>query len=72
MGLVSRYIAHTSLRHDEACYSDRQMLCLERHGELAQWSSYLRLEGPQGFEMSVRDGGLSACVWRHALSKQWC
>ena len=28
-------------------------------------------EEPQGFEMSVKDGGLSACVRRHALSK-WC
>ena len=44
MGLVSRYVAHMSLRHDGACYSNKWMGCLERHGELGQRSSYLRLE----------------------------
>ena len=32
MGLVSRYVAHTSLRLDGACYSNIQMRCLERQG----------------------------------------
>ena len=32
MGLVSRYVAHMSLRHDGACYSNRRMRRLERRG----------------------------------------
>ena len=32
MGLVSRYVTHMSLRHDEACYLNRQMRRLERQG----------------------------------------
>ena len=66
MGLVSRYVAHMSLRHDGACYSNIRMGCLERHRELGQRSSYLRLERGRKDEK-----GLSACARRHALSK-WC
>ena len=32
MGLVSRYVAHTSLRLGGACYSNIRMRCLERRG----------------------------------------
>ena len=71
MGLVSRYVTHMSLRHDEACYSNRRMRSLERHGELEQRSSYLRLERGRKDERCRQEGGLSACVLRHALSK-WC
>ena len=71
MGLVSRYVAHMSLRHDGACYSNIRMGCLERHGELGQRSSYLRLEKGRKDERCRQDGGLRACARRHALSK-WC
>ena len=71
MRLVSRYVAHMSLRHGTACYSNRWMKCLERHGELARRSSYLRLERGRKDEICRQDGGLSACARRHALSK-WC
>ena len=71
MGLVSRYVAHMSLRHDRACYSNIRMGCLERHGELGQRSSYLRLERGRKDERCRQEEGLSACVRRHALSK-WC
>ena len=60
MGLVSRYVAHMSLRHDGACYSNRRIGCLERHGELGQRSSYLRLERGRKDERCRQDGGLSA------------
>ena len=71
MGLVSRYVAHMSLGHDGACYSNRRMGCLERHGELRQRSSYLRLEKGRKDERFRQEEGLSTCVRRHALSK-WC
>ena len=71
MGLVSRYLAHMSLGHDGACYSNRRMRCLERHGELEQKSSYLWLERDRKDERCRQEVGLSACVRRHALSK-WC
>ena len=71
MGMVSRYVTHMSLRHDGACYSNRRMRCLERHGELGQRSSYLRLERGRKDERCRQEEGLSACVRRHALSK-WC
>ena len=71
MGLMSRYIAHMSLSHDGAWYSNIRMGCLERHGELGQRSSYLRLEKGRKDERCRREGGLSACAQRHALSK-WC
>ena len=32
MGLVSRYVAHMSLRLNGACYSNRRMRRLERRG----------------------------------------
>ena len=67
MGSVSRYVSHMSLRYDEACYSNRRMRCLERHGELGQRSSYLRLERGRKDERCRREWGLSACVRRHAL-----
>ena len=60
-----------SLRHDGACYSNIQMGCLERHGELGQRSFYLRLERGRKDERCRQEEGLSACVRRHALSK-WC
>ena len=60
-----------SLRRDGACYSNRRMRCLERHGELGQRSSYLRLERGRKDERCRQDGGLRACARRHALSK-WC
>ena len=44
---------------------------LERHGELRQRSSYLRLERGRKDERCRQEEGLSACVRRHALSK-WC
>ena len=68
---MSRYVAHISLRCNGACYSNRRMRRLERHGELGQRSSYLRLERGRKDERCRQDGGLSACAWRHALSK-WC
>ena len=71
MGLVSRYVAHMSLRHDEACYSNRRMRCLERHGELGKRSSYLQLEKGRKDERCRQEEDLSACVRKHALSK-WC
>ena len=71
MGLVSRYVAHMSLRHDGACYLNRRMRCLERHGKVKQRSSYLRLEWGRKDERCRQEEGLSACVRRHALSK-WC
>ena len=71
MGLVSRYVAHMSLGHGRACYSNRRMECLERHGELEQRSSYLWLERGRKDEKCRQDGDLSACVRRHTLSK-WC
>ena len=71
MGLVTRYVAHMSLRHDRACYSNIRMGFLERHGELGQRSSYLRLERGHKDERCQQEEGLSACVRRHALSK-WC
>ena len=71
MGLVSRYVAHMSLRHDGAWYSNIRMGFLERHGELGQRSSYLRLKRGRKDERCRQDGGLRACARRHALSK-WC
>ena len=65
MGLMSRYVTHMSLRHDEACYLNRRMRRLE------QRSSYLRLERGRKDERCRQEEGLSACVRRHALSK-WC
>ena len=59
------------LRRDGTCYSNRRMRCLEWHGELGQRSSYLRLERGHKDERCRQEEGLSACVWRHALSK-WC
>ena len=38
IGLVLRYVVHMSLRRGRACYSNRRMKFLERHGELAQRS----------------------------------
>ena len=70
MGLVSRYVAHMPLRPDGACYSNRRMRCLERHGELRQRSSYLRLERGRKDERCRPEEGLSAYVRRHALSKR--
>ena len=43
----------------------------ERHGELGQRSSYLRLERGRKDERFWQEEGLSACARRHALSK-WC
>ena len=60
MGLVSRYVTHMSLRHDEACYLNRWMRCLERHGELGQRSSYLQLERGRKDERCRQKGCLSA------------
>ena len=57
MGLVSRYVAHMSLRRDRACYSNRQMRRLERCGELEQRSSYLRLERGHKNERCRQEGG---------------
>ena len=37
-GIGVRYVVHMSLRRGRACYSNRRMKCLERHGELAQRS----------------------------------
>ena len=71
MGLMSRHVAHMSLRHDEACYSNRRMGCLERHGKLGQRSSYLRLERGRKDERCWQDRGLRGCARRHELSK-WC
>ena len=71
MGLMSRYVAHMSLRHDKAWYLNIRMGCLERHGELGQRSSYLRLERGRKDERCRQDEGLRACARRHALSK-WC
>ena len=71
MGLVFRYVAHMSLERDRAWYSNRRMKCFEKHGELGHGSSYLRLERGRKDERCRQDGGLSACVRRHALSK-WC
>ena len=71
MGLMSRYVTHMSLRHDGACYSNIRMRCLERHGELGQRSSYLRLEKGRKDERCWQEAGLSACTRRHAVSK-WC
>ena len=68
MGLVSRYVAHMSLRHNGAWYSNIRMGFLERHGELGQRSSYLRLERGSKDERCRQDGGLRACARRHALS----
>ena len=60
MGLVSRYVTHMSLRHDGACYLNRRMRCLERHGELGQRSSYLLLERGRKDERCRQKGGPSA------------
>ena len=60
MGLVSRYVAHMSLRRDGACYSNRPMRCLERHGELRQRSSYLRLKRGRKGERCRQEEGPSA------------
>ena len=57
---MSRYVAHMSLRRDRASYSNRRMRCLERHGELGQRSSYLRLERGRKDERCWQDGGLGA------------
>ena len=69
MGLVSRYVAHMSLRRDRACYSNRRMGCLERHGELGRRSSYFQLERGRKDERCRKEGGPSACARKHALSK---
>ena len=71
MGLMSRYVTHMSLRHDEACYLNRRMRYHEKHGEIGQRSSYLRLERGRKDERCRQEEGLNACVRRHALSK-WC
>ena len=68
MGLVSRYVAHMSLRCDRACYSNGRMGCLERHGELGRRGSYFQLESRKD-ERCRKEGGPSACARRHALSK---
>ena len=60
MGLVSRYVAHMSLGHDEACYSNRRIGRLERPRELGQRSSYLRLEKGHKDERCRQQEGLSA------------
>ena len=60
MGLMSTYVTHMSLRHDEACYLNRRMRCLERHGELGQRSSYLRLERGRKDKRCQQEGGPSA------------
>ena len=44
------------------------MRCLEMHGELGQRSSYLQLERGREDERYRQEEGLSACVWRNALS----
>ena len=49
-----------SLRRDGACYSNRPMRCLERHGKLGQRSSYLRLEKGRKDERCRKEEGLSA------------
>ena len=69
MGLVSRYVAHMSLRHYRASYSNIRMGCLKRHGELGQRSSYLRLERGRKDERCRQDGSFSAYARRHALSR---
>ena len=60
MGLVSRYVAYISLRHDGACYSNIRKGCLEWPGELRQRSSYLRLERGRKDERCRQGKGLSA------------
>ena len=60
MGLVSRYVTYMSSRHDGACYLNRRMRCLERHGELGQRSSYLWLERGRKDERCRQEGGPSA------------
>ena len=63
MGLVSRYVAYMSLRRDGACYSNIRMRCLERHGELGQRSSYLRLErGAARMRDVGKKGALVLCA----------
>ena len=59
MGLVSRNVAHMLLRRDGTCYSNRRIRCLERHGELRQRSSYLRLEKGRKDERCRQDEGPS-------------
>ena len=68
MELVSRYVAHMSLRRDGTCYLNIRMGCLERNGELGQRSSYFRLERGRKDERCRQEEGLSACARRHALS----
>ena len=48
MGLVSRYVAHMSLRHDGACYSTTDEMPLEAWGTRTEEFLPSAREGPQG------------------------